>query len=166
MLDSGACIWKEWQRACESGRQTGKRYKSLLQGGARPAEKSVSIDETCSPLVSHMYSIFSFGCENWKWSQESMTRLKRWEHNDAPDFHAPNADLYFLTTAHAARDRPDRTRVPSRPRHLSPVHSCHMLQCQHRTCVRFRRSLKQNGVFQHTARSTHIGGGTGYCSFC
>ena len=37
--------------------------------------KSVSIRQKSSRLVSHMYSIDSFGCENWSWSQETMKRL-------------------------------------------------------------------------------------------
>ena len=55
-----------------------------------------------------------------------------------------------------------------------PVHLCHLLLCQHCTCVYFS-SLKHNGVFTsvitsgytdlHTAHATHICSGAGCCSF-
>ena len=54
---------------------------------------------------------------------------------------------------------------------LSTVHLCHLLLCRHCTCVHFRRALDSQAKWrfhivitsgctdQHTAHSTHIGGG-------
>ena len=49
--------------------QTRKRNESPVQGSAHPQKQTASIKQKCLRIVSHMYSIVSFGCDNWSCSR-------------------------------------------------------------------------------------------------
>ena len=48
-------------------------------GGDILVHKSKDVSWKTRRLVDHVYSVFSFGSENWSWAICTMDKIKRWE---------------------------------------------------------------------------------------
>ena len=86
-------------------------------------------------------------------SCEAVEYLKREVCRLMPRMLSPSTGSELFRPRHFLR----KWRQDLRVWHLAHVHLCHLLQCQHRTCVHFRRALESQSkaVFSHW--STHPG---------
>ena len=53
--------------------------KAFWKGIMICKSKDVPWKVMCQRLVDHVYAVFTFGSENWSWTQQTMEKIKGWE---------------------------------------------------------------------------------------